>query len=69
MYIQHIFTCHSPVGEQLGGFHSLAIVSRASVKKAERVSVEQDVQSFGHMLQRGMAVPSDAGLFLKIRET
>lgn len=49
MYAYHIFSIHLLVVGHLGCFHFLAIVYRTAMNMSEQVSVEDDIESFGHM--------------------
>lgn len=55
MDMYHIFTGHSSVEGHLGCFHFLALVNRALMNKAEQVSVEKDIESFGNTLRSSIA--------------
>lgn len=53
VYMCQIFTVHSSGEGHLGCFNLLVIVIRAAVHMAEQVSMEEDVESFGHILKSG----------------
>lgn len=54
VYLYHMFINHQPVVQHLVCFYLLPIVNKTTVNMIEQISVEQDAQSFGHMLRCGM---------------
>lgn len=65
-YVSHVHYTFLVVG-YLAYFHFLPIMNMTSINAIEQVSLEFDVESFGHMLRNGIAETYSGIIFSFLR--